>query len=90
MFLLKHINGLFHFHPMLLQSNNPQNPPKNKLTNKQTKLENTLESLKQLSPGHKKQPFDFFGERKVILGEKRLTGCSQYSLGLIVSVSWFI
>ena len=89
MFLLKH-KWFIPFPPNVASKQQSQNPPKNKLTNKQTKLENTLESLKQLSQGHKKQQFDFIGERKVILGEKRLTGCSQYSLRLIVSMSWFI
>ena len=31
-----------------------------------------LESLKQLPKGPKKQQFDFFGEKKIILGDKRL------------------
>ena len=31
-----------------------------------------LESLKQLPKGPKKQRFDFFGEKKIILGDKRL------------------
>ena len=51
---------------MLLQRNDPKNPSKNK------KMEKALESLKQLSQGHKTQQFDFFGETKLILGDRRL------------------
>ena len=35
-------------------------------------MEKALESLKQLPQGNKKQQFDFFGEKKSILGDKRL------------------
>ena len=36
-------------------------------------MEKALESLKQLPQGHKKQQFDFLGETRIILGDKRNT-----------------
>ena len=35
-------------------------------------MEKALESLKQLPQGHKKQHFDFSGQIKIVLGDKRL------------------
>ena len=64
---VKDISDLFHFRPTLLESNNPQNFPKNK-----KKLKKAFESLKQLPQSHKNQQFDFFGETKIILGDRRL------------------
>ena len=58
MFLVKDRAYLFHFRPLLLQSNNPQNPPENKINWK------TFCNLWNSFPKATKTTISFFFEKQ--------------------------